>query len=353
MRLLFAGSPAIAVPALEAVYRLAVTSKGLFELAGLLTNPDSPRGRHGTSEPTETAAALERLAGGAAGGVAGATAPAGGGGGRPAQRGWSQGGGSPPLVPILKPEKLDAAAREQAAALQPDLLVSFAYGRIFGPKFLALFPLGGINLHPSLLPKYRGPTPIPAAILNRDRETGLSIQRLALEMDSGDILAQQAVPLNGRETTASLSETMALTAAAMLPPVLAGLAAGTIRARAQNHAEATYCSLIDKADGLIDWSSSAAEIEAAIRAYNPWPQCWTFHNGRRLFILQAGVLDATLPASPSPAGLVLGKDEKRGILIQTGNGVLAAAALQYQAKKALDWQSFLNGARNFLGAQLG
>ena len=320
MRVLFAGSPAIAVPALEALV-LWGPDKG-FELAGLLTNPDSPKGRRGTPEPTELAAALARLS------LA----------------------GKPP-VPILKPEKLDGAARERAAALKPDLLVSFSYGRIFGPKFLALFPLGGINIHPSLLPQYRGPTPIPSAILNRDAETGITIQRLAPEMDSGDILVQERFPLSGRETTASLSEIMARTAAALLPAVLADIAAGTARPWPQNHAGATYCSLIASEEGLIDWTSSAREIDARIRAFDPWPLCWTTHGDRRLFILKAEPLDA--PQSGSPPGQVLGVDKGRGILIQTGEGALAAETLQYGAKKALEWRVFLNGARNFAGARLG
>ena len=324
MRILFAGSPAIAVPALEAVFASG-SGGGDFALAGLLTNPDSPKGRHGKPSPTETALAAERLSAESA----------------------ARGG---PPIPVLKPEKLDAAARQQTEALGADLLVSFAYGRIFGPRFLSLFPLGGINVHPSLLPKYRGPTPIPAAILNRDGETGLTIQRLALEMDSGDILAQERVALTGRETTASLSETMAQKAAVLLPSVLRHLAARSVHPQPQNHREAVYCSLIAKEDGRIDWSQSAAEIDAKIRAYDPWPQCWTLHGEEQLFILKAHPLEGP-PAAR--AGQVLGKDKQQGILIQTGNGTLAVTELQYRAKKALDWRVFLNGARNFTGSQLG
>ncbi|MDR1588396.1 MAG: methionyl-tRNA formyltransferase [Treponema sp.] len=330
MRILFAGNPGIAVPSLEALFDL---TGGGFELAGVLTNPDRPRGRSGTPEPTEAGAAAERIS----------------------ER--LRAAGKPPL-PALKPEKLDAAAREAVSALKPDLLVSFAYGRIFGPKFLALFPLGGINIHPSLLPRYRGATPIPAVILNRETLTGLSIQRLAAEMDSGDILAQESIPLDGRETAGSLGNIAAQRAAELLPRVLGALAAGTAKARPQNHGEATYCSLISKKDGLIDWRRSAAEIEARIRAYDPWPQTWTIQGERQLFILKAGLPDS-LPAGASAPdgvltpGMVLGADKRQGILIQTGEGVLAARELRYEAKKALDWKAFLNGARNFIGSRLG
>ncbi|MDR2921759.1 MAG: methionyl-tRNA formyltransferase, partial [Treponema sp.] len=254
MKVLFAGSPAIAVPALEAVSR----EEGIA--LAVLAGPDSPKGRDKMPLPCETAQAAEAISA------------------RLVRE------GKPP-VPVLKPHKLDAQAREQVFALKPDLLVSFAYGRIFGPKFLALFPLGGINIHPSLLPKYRGPSPIPAAILSREAETGISIQKLAPQMDSGDIIAQERVPLAGRETTASLGALMAHKAAELLPAVLHDIEAGRAQAVPQNHSEATYCSLIAGEDGLIDWNKSAAEIDARIRAFDPWPLCWTMHEGLRLFIL--------------------------------------------------------------------
>jgi methionyl-tRNA formyltransferase len=317
----------------------SATTTGDFVLVGLLTNPDSPRGRgNNKPEPTECAAAAEDFA---------------------------------PQTVVLKPEKLDSSARALVAELKPDILVSFAYGRIFGPKFLGLFPQGGINIHPSLLPKYRGPTPIPAAIINRDTETGITIQRLAAEMDSGDILVQEKLPLDGRETTASLSETMARKAAELLPAALKGIAAGTLQAKAQNHSKATYCSLIKKEDGLINWNRSVREIDAGIRAFDPWPLSWTTHGNFRLFILKAEPQPSPQPSARerrkgSPLepfvteewtgkepGEVLGKDKDKGILIQTGEGILAVSRLQQQGKKALEWNDFLNGARNFLGAKLG
>ncbi len=335
MRALFAGSPAIAVPALEALFELAGGGWPGFELAGVLTNPDSAKGRGGGLTPTEIGAAVQRLSSGAVAAAAG-NAP----------------------VPLLRPAKLDAAAREEIAALRPDLLVSFAYGRIFGPKFLSLFPLGGINVHPSLLPKYRGPTPIPAAILGGERETGITVQRLALEMDSGDILLREIIPLNGRETTGSLSEIAAKKAAEMLPAALRGIASGTLTGTPQNHGEASYCQLITAEDGRVDWSKSAVEIDARVRAFNPWPLCWTESGDKRLFILKAEAVDApdeqiSQTSEAAGPGLVLGVDTRRGILVQTGEGLLAVSELQYSSKKALLWRDFLNGARNFTGSRLG
>ena len=320
MRILFAASPAIALPSLEALYKI----EGI-ELAGVLTNPDTPKNRHGNPQPTDIGAAV--------------------------QLNHSD-------TPVLKFEKLDALAREKISALNCDLLVSFAYGKIFGPKFLALFPLGGINIHPSLLPKYRGPTPVQAAILNGDTVTGISIQKLALQMDKGDILAQEEFQLTGKETTGSLSGTAADKAAVMLPDVLKKIAnsssemSGFSCAREQNDSEAVYCSLISKEDGIIDWNKSVVEIEAKIRAFDPWPLCRTIHKGRELIILKAAVFKTGANDQYKP-GQVLGIDNIHGILIQTGDGVLAVTQLQYQAKKALFWRDFLNGARDFTGSQLG
>jgi methionyl-tRNA formyltransferase len=253
----------------------------------------------------------------------------------------------------LKPEKLDAPAREAAGALKPDLLASFAYGRIFGPKFLSLFPLGGINIHPSLLPKFRGASPIPAAILAGEQETGVTIQKLAPEMDAGDILARETFPLSGRETAASLSGTAARTGALLLKEVIRSFIAGTVRALPQEGAP-SFCSRIAKEDGLIDWTLSAAALDARIRAYTPWPLSWTSCRGANLFILEAAPYAASSPAALGVApGAVLGADKAAGILVQTGSGILAVTRLQYQTKKPLDWKSFLNGAKGFTGSVLG
>jgi methionyl-tRNA formyltransferase len=258
--------------------------------------------------------------------------------------------GKPPIVQ-LKPEKLDAAARAEVAALRPDLLVSFAYGHIFGPKFLALFPLGGVNIHPSLLPKYRGASPIQAAILNRDTETGLSVQTLALEMDSGDILHQEPVSLHGRESAETLAAEMAARAARALPLVLRGVAAGNIARRPQEGA-ASFCSVITKDDGRINWADGADVIDARIRAFTPWPLSWTTHGEQRLYILEAEPYSGTTGSASGEAGTVLGIDKGAGILVQTGRGVLAVRRLQYWTRKALEWRTFLNGARDFLNTRL-
>ncbi|MDR1507569.1 MAG: methionyl-tRNA formyltransferase [Treponema sp.] len=342
LRVLFAGSPDIALPALDALAGAALAPESCpWLLTGVLTNPDRPKGRSGGPEPTAAAAAAERHNAAFA------------------EKGL-------PPVAVLKPETLKAEAREAAAALFPDILVSFAYGRIFGPKFLSLFPLGGINIHPSLLPKYRGASPIQQTILNRDVKTGICVQKTDLEMDTGNILAVKEIPLTGRETTFSLSRRAGEEAAILLVQTLNGLARALFRGepfpegKAQE-GEPSGCSRITRDSGIIDWNKSAEEIDAMIRAYTPWPLARTTHNGQNLFILEA----APYPDAPGVPdnisgnggllpvpGRLLGTNKKSGILIQTGRGILAVTRLQYQARKALPWQAFLNGVRDFIGARL-
>ena len=323
MRVLFAGSPAIAAPSLKALSEMEAAG-GPVVLAGLLTNPDRAR-RHGHAEPSDVSAAALLI-----------------------DMARKESG----LAPIvqLKPEKLDAQFREEIAALAPDILVSFAFGRIFGPRFLALFPNGGINIHPSLLPKYRGAAPIPAAILAGEKETGICIQKLAPEMDAGDILASERLELSGRETTSSLSETVSERAAILLRKLLFDFDAAFAAARPQE-GQAVYCRQMKKEEGIINWEKSAVEIDARIRAYTPWPLSFTHLGKDTLFILEASPLEPV--AAEALPGTVLGTDREKGILIQTGNGVLAASRLQWQAKKALDWKAFYNGTKNSAGAFIG
>jgi len=270
--------------------------------------------------------------------------------------------GFPPIVQ-LKPGKLNAQVRLEAAAVKPDLLVSFAYGHIFGPRFLALFPSGGINIHPSLLPRYRGASPVPAVILGREKETGICIQRLALEMDTGDIVAEDRFSLSGHETTLSLNETVSRRAALLLRDLLVDFNARCACARPQE-GDASYCGQIKKEAGFINWNRSAVEIDAQIRAYTPWPLSFTRCGKDTLFILEARPMALSdfpalsqsasqPPLQSSLPGTVSGADKELGILIKTGDGILCVTRLQWQAKKALDWKAFCNGARDFIGCQLG
>jgi methionyl-tRNA formyltransferase len=337
MRIIFAGSPEIAVPSLKRLFTLY--QNGKIELVGILTNADAPKGRKGNPEPTEIAIAADECS--------------------------SELKEKNLALPVLfKQEKLDDTFRNAVLALKPDLLISFAYGKIFGPKTLGLFRLGGINIHPSLLPKYRGPSPITAAILNRDKETGITIQKLAKEMDAGNILFPEMLleftfRLYGTETTESLIEKISIDSADLLERVIESiLADGIPDGKLQDAANASYCKLLSKDDGLISWDKSAAEIDAQIRAFYPWPLARTKHDDKVLSILEADLLVPNLDIqysetdSSAKNGTVLCVDKAAGILVKTNDGILALTKLQYAGKKALDWRSFLNGARNFVGSVL-
>jgi len=321
VRVLFAGSPDIAVPSL---IRLSFE----HEIVGVLTNPESAKGRGLSLESTpvaQAAAAILRQ-----------------------------------QVPVLAPQRLGAEARASVAALRPEILVAYAYGRIFGPRFLALFPRGGVNVHPSLLPRYRGPAPIPAAILARDKETAITVQRLALEMDCGDILGQLPLRLNGGETAEDIAEVAAIMGADLLSQVLEEIGEGRERARPQEGVP-SYCSMLRKEDALIDWGSPLLDIDAKIRAFYPWPGAFTYLQGARLNILDAFPFPhVTFAAGPSSLdfedplpGTVLGLDKSRGIMVQTIDGLIALRRLQVQQKKALPYREFANGMRNLIGAVLG
>ena len=336
MRILFAGTPEIACPSMAALAEEQIASGGrICELAGVLTNMDAAKGRRGAVQPSAVAAAAER------------------------HSARLSAAGFPPLT-IFKFERLTAAETARITALNYDLLVSFAYGKIFPPEFLESFSMGGINIHPSLLPKYRGPSPIQTAILNMEAKTGITIQRLAAELDAGNILAQEVFPLSGTETSGALSAIAAERGAALLVPLIRALAAGEAPERAQDTAQATFCEKLNRDSGRIDWGKSARAIDAQIRALSPEILCHTQHGERTLYILEGrglyGIIEPVNKADagePVPApGTVLGQHKKEGVLIQCGEGVYAARILQYGAKKALDFRAFLNGAKNFTGTLL-
>ncbi len=309
MRVVFAGTPDIAVPSLK-----AVASK--HEVVGVLTNPDrgSGRGKKLHHSPVKDAALELGLN-------------------------------------VLQPDRLNGEFREVIKALNPDILICIAYGKIFGPLFLGLFPRGGINLHPSKLPDLRGPSPLNSLILRGDSEGAITVQTLAKEMDSGDILLQDALVIDDRETAETLTEKVAHRGGKCLLKVLEGLEAGTIEPRPQDHDKATFCGMIGKNDGLMDWNKPAVELDRIVRAYTPWPHGFTFWKGQRLNIIEAEPY--TGEGYSGEPGEVCGMDKKVGILIQTGEGLLAVKRLQLQSKKALDYKSFLNGSKDFISSVLG
>lgn len=335
LKVLFGGSPACAAKALELILKDSAMSNSVpeeeYKIVGVLTNPPSAQGRHKELIPTE----VEQYT-----------------------LIWNRARND--NIAVFSPEHIKQPEREQIASLEPDIFVCFAYGHILGPKFFSLFKFGGINLHPSLLPKYRGATPVNAAILNCDDETGFSIQKMALGMDEGDILYQQKERLTGTETAEQVLKNSALYGGMNITQILRKIAkTGKLPASFPQEGKASYCSIIKKEDGKINWNNSAEKIDAQIRAYTPWPGCFTTSGNLQLKILKAraaskvAAQDSSVVKNTSAVpGTVLEYNKQRGILIQTGNGVLIATELQWQAKKAMDYKSFMNGARNFIGTVL-
>ncbi len=313
MKIFFAGTPEIAVPSLE---KLASS----FEICGVLTNPDRPKGRKGVLTPPPVKAKAVELG-----------------------------------FDVYQPEKLDSEFIETVRNLSPDILVTFAYGRIFRKEFLDLFNKEALNIHPSLLPEFRGAAPIPAAILAGCSETGITVQRMALKMDSGDIIEQVRIPLDGTETTESFSSFAAEKSGDIIRDVVARIIEGDYKAVKQDEKKATYCTMIDKKDGEIDWSESAEVIERMVRAYNPWPHAFTYHNGKLLVITEAIIYKGDIPDNKNSLsnGEVAFISKKEGIIIKTGSGFLSVKRLKPQSKKEMDYKSFINGVRDFEGSFLG
>jgi len=306
LRIVFAGSPEFAVPALDALLG------GRHQLLAAYCQPDRPagRGRRLTACPVKRRAQ-------AAG------------------------------VPVRQPERLRGSeACGSLAALQPDLLVVVAYGQILARTVLETPRLGCINLHPSLLPRWRGAAPIQRAMLAGDRETGVCVMRLEEGLDSGPVYACQALAIESGMTAGELQERLACRGAALLGQTVDALAAGSATARPQSTEGITYAAKIDKREAEIDWSRPAVEIERQVLAFNPWPVAYSRWGERILRIWRARAA-----AGGGPPGQVLAQSAA-GIDVGCGHGLLRISELQLPGGRRLDAAAFLNG-HSLAAAQLG
>ncbi len=258
-------------------------------------------------------------------------------------------------LPVLQFDSLRTQAREEVTRLGADTLISFAFGRIFGPKFLDLFPNGRFNVHPSALPMFRGPSPIQFSILSGLKEATISFQNLGLGMDEGDIWATESFALDGTETTQSLSETVALKAASFVPSLLGRIVDGSVSPVPQT-GEASYCTMITRETGVLDFNRTVAELHRTVRACSPWPKAWARINGGDIAVtgVWGGFDDiCAQPAEDLPApGTVVGMRKDRGIGVACADGILWITSLQLPAKKDLDFKSFVNGNRWILDSRL-
>lgn len=308
MRIIFLGTPAFAAIPLRALVAAG------HDVVGVVTQPDRPVGRSRAPQSPPVKAAAVELG-----------------------------------LPILQPSTLkDASVVEQLRALQPDAGVVAAYGEILRKNVLDIPPLGYLNLHPSLLPLYRGPTPVAAAILAGDQITGVSIIRLVRAMDAGPILAQATIPLPTTARAGALTDELFELGAQLLVGALPLYEKGELQPQPQDESQATYCKLLTKDDGRLDWTWPALVIERAIRAYDPWPGAFTTWQGQPLKIGSARV-DADWHGAAAP-GTVL--DDAR-LRIATGSGALELTQVQPAGKRMMPGHDWLRGQRGIAGQRLG
>ncbi len=312
LRVIFMGTPEFAVPCLE---RLMLNH---YQVVAVYTQGDKPagRGRSLVSPPLKRAALTWKL-------------------------------------PVVQPVSLNGAeAVAQLAAFNPDVIVVAAFGQILPKSVLAVPSYGCINIHPSLLPRFRGASPVAAAILAGDEFTGVSIMLMDKGLDTGPILARAQVPISPQDTTGSLTAKLSQIAVWLLQEVLVRWTKGEISPQPQNEAEATYHSSIAKAEGEIDWHLSTVDIWRRVRAFHPWPGCYTRWQGRQLKIIEAVPLpeETRLEAgrvvalTPARVGAVFG--------IYTGDGILGVLRVQLEGKQAMSATEFLRGQKYFIGATL-
>ena len=244
---------------------------------------------------------------------------------------------------VFQPERLkDPDVFDTLKNLCPDAIIVAAYGHIIPENILELPKYGCINIHASLLPAYRGAAPIQWAVLNGEKKSGVTIMLMNKGLDTGDILAQQEVPLSEDETSESLFEKLAVYGAELLPKTLKQLEEGTITPVPQPAESTTpYARMIKKQDGQIDWTKSAAVLSCFVRGMNSWPCAYDRMKGKTIRIWKAVPVECD-PVKDTPGTIV--KADKNGLFVQTGDGLLSILELQAEGKKRMEYAEFLRGA---------
>lgn len=244
------------------------------------------------------------------------------------------------------------AVVDHMQSFEPDITVVASYGHILPQRVIDVPRLDTLNIHPSLLPKYRGPSPIAGALLAGESETGVTVMTVLPKVDSGHILAQSKLTITDEDTTASLTPKLFAMGADLLIDTIPKLISGEITPQPQDESKATYTRMFTKEDGLIDWSLPAVQIDRMIRALQPWPTCHTLWNGKTLKILQAAVLPETNSAHHPGYVTRIDDDESRAGVV-TGDGILEIKRLQLEGKRELSCKEFLMGQKTFIGSAMG
>lgn len=308
VKVVFMGTPDFSVPCLQVLIETQ-------NVAGVVTQPDRPagRGRHLRMSP------VKQLAIDAG-------------------------------VPVYQPKTLRS---EEAAGLlhewDPEIIVVAAFGQILQPHVLELPAHGCLNVHASLLPRWRGASPIQHAIMAGDKKTGITLMKMDAGLDTGPIFVSKALPITDDDTAATLHDRLAELGARLLSRSLEGILSGDLAAEPQDERLATYAPMIKKEDGQLDWQKSGIELDRQIRAMTPWPGAFTSWQGRHLKILQAAP-GRLKPLSGKPGQIVTVKD---AVFVITGDGALKLDTIQLAGKKAINAEDFLRGHPDFSGSCLG
>ena len=306
-KVIFMGTPEFAVPGLKAIF-----NDPRFEIVCVVTQEDKPAGRkQELSAPAVKVAATELG------------------------------------LPVLQPRRLKNIA-ENLKLLTPDFIVVIAYGQILPESVLNIPSVACVNVHASLLPKYRGAACLQAPILNGDSETGVTIMLMDKGLDTGDILKQSKINLTGAETLETVHDSLSLLGASLLGDTLVGFAEGKIISQKQDEALTSYVKVIDKKDGQINWTDAAEVIERKVRAFNPWPGSFSFLEGKMIKIIKAEL------AQTENNDLEIGQifSENKQLMVKCGQNALLILELQLEGKKSTDSKSFLAGHQDIIGKKL-
>lgn len=305
MRVVFCGSPDFAEASLRAVNEN-------FEVVGVFTQPDRVNGKRVVSPPVK-ALALDLG------------------------------------LPVFQPDNISKDGFETLVSLNPDVIVTCAFGQFLYRKVLNLPKYGVINVHGSILPKYRGASPVQSAVLNGETETGVSIMRTVFEMDAGDVLFTEIIQIQKGETAGELFDRMAVVGANALVKGLKLIESGEAVFTPQNHEEATYCDKLKKDYGFVDFSKSAKELDNFVRGLNPWPSAYSFlPNGKIFKIHNVEPLERTYQEE---VGTVVSCDTKNGLIVACGVGSIKLLFVQEEGGKKMDATSYIIG-HNLMGVLL-
>jgi methionyl-tRNA formyltransferase len=298
MKIVFMGTPDFAVPVMEAVLEAG------HDIALVVTQPDRPKGRKKTLTPPPVKTAAERLD-----------------------------------LPVFQPEKIKEDYQPVLEAA-PDLIVTAAFGQLLPKKVLDIPELGAVNVHASLLPKYRGGAPIHYAVMNGEKETGITIMYMAEKLDAGDMLLKRSIPINPDDTTGTMHDKLSLLGAEMIKEILPMLVKGEVEPEPQNSSEATFAPNITKEKEFINWEAPAEEVSSQIRGLNPWPAAYTTFFGKRLKVWEAEPVEGSVNDLPGTVTAVTDK----AVHVACGSGtVLALKKVQPSGKKPMDIATFYNG----------